>query len=418
MAQRNPSRRAYLVAAETYEVLGDARTASAWRRRAQTHRELMMILGIETSCDETSVALLERDGSVRVNLIASQIERHQPFGGVVPEIASREHLQHLFPLVERALGDAKRGVERRRVDRRHRRTGTHRRAARRRRRRAGSRVRTRHPARAGQSSRRAHLLAVPAEAKGAATAAAGAVSVARHLRRPFVDLRRARRATCAQINRTRDDAIGETFDKVAKFIGLPYPGGPQIEKHARAGTADPKRFPFPVPQFKEESLDFSYSRDQGRRDPPRARARRSASDGDPQPLADFCATFQDALIAQLFDRLETVWSRLEAPKPTEVAIAGGVAANGVLRERIAGVGRAKRGVIVRLPEKRYCTDNAAMIAFAGLQKGTPPIRAVSPPGHESLESRPVRRNLSRRVVRPHMRRTNDERHETESPTSS
>ena len=70
-----------------------------------------MILGIETSCDETSVALLERDGTVRVNLITSQIDRHQPFGGVVPEIASREHLQHLFPLVERALDDAQCGVE-------------------------------------------------------------------------------------------------------------------------------------------------------------------------------------------------------------------------------------------------------------------------------------------------------------------
>src|ERR1051326_4959830 len=171
------------------------------------------------------------------------------------------------------------------------------------------------------------------------------------------------------LNRTRDDAIGETFDKVAKFIGLPYPGGPQIEKHAREGAADPRRFPFPLPQFKDDSADFSYSGI-------KAAAIRLArehdirSDGDAQLLADFCATFQDALFAQLFDRLETIWSRLRVsrePMPSELAIAGGVAANGVLRERMAEWGK-DRGVIVRLPEKRYCTDNAAMIAFAGLQR--------------------------------------------------
>jgi len=173
------------------------------------------------------------------------------------------------------------------------------------------------------------------------------------------------------LNRTRDDAIGETFDKVAKFIGLPYPGGPQIEKHARAGVADPRRFSFPIPQFKEESLDFSYSG-------VKASAIRFAreygvrADADPQLIADFCATFQDALIAQLFDRLDAVWARMRASRevmPGEVAVAGGVAANGVLRERMQKWGDG-HSVIVRLPEKAYCTDNAAMIAFAGLQKAS------------------------------------------------
>jgi N6-L-threonylcarbamoyladenine synthase len=168
------------------------------------------------------------------------------------------------------------------------------------------------------------------------------------------------------LNRTRDDAIGETFDKVAKFIGLPYPGGPQIEKFGRQGTADPRRFPFSLPQFKEESLDFSYSGI-------KAGAIRLAREhdiragGDAQSLADFCATFQDALIAQLFDRLDAVWRHFGDDKPSELAIAGGVAANGVLRERIVRWGN-ERGLIVRLPEKRYCTDNAAMIGFAALQR--------------------------------------------------
>ncbi|HEX7151529.1 MAG TPA: tRNA (adenosine(37)-N6)-threonylcarbamoyltransferase complex transferase subunit TsaD [Thermoanaerobaculia bacterium] len=334
-----------------------------------------MILGIETSCDETSVALLGDDGSVRVNLIASQIERHQPFGGVVPEIASREHLQHLFPLAERAVADA--GATWGDVD---------------------AIAVTSGPGLIGA------LLVGVAGAQGLAYGLGIPIVPVNHLEghifSPFLKKEGAsmplperflslvisgghssiydvRHQDVRPLNRTRDDAIGETFDKVAKFIGLPYPGGPQIEKHARLGTADPRRFPFPVPQFKDESLDFSYSGI-------KAGAIRLAREhgvsvnGDAQLLADFCATFQNALLAQLFDRLDTLWPRLEAPKPTEVAIAGGVAANGVLRERMLAWGES-RGVIVRLPEKQYCTDNAAMIAFAGLQKGerTDPRRVVA-----------------------------------------
>lgn len=324
-----------------------------------------MILGIETSCDETSVALLERDGSVRVNLIASQIARHQPFGGVVPEIASREHLEHLFPLVDRALHDAEVTFDQVR-----------------------SIAVTSGPGLIGA------LLVGVAGAQGLAYGLGIPLISVNHLEghiySPYLNLQGpatdlperflslvisgghsalydVRGKSIRQINRTRDDAIGETFDKVAKFIGLPYPGGPQIEKHARAGTADPKRFPFPVPQFREESLDFSYS---GIKAGAIRLAREHAvhADGDPATLASFCATFQDALFAQLFDRMDSVWSRLEEPKPAEVAMAGGVAANGVLRERIHEWGRT-RGVLVRVPEKRYCTDNAAMIGFAGLRKG-------------------------------------------------
>jgi tRNA N6-adenosine threonylcarbamoyltransferase len=326
-----------------------------------------MILGIETSCDETSVALLERDGKVRVNLIASQIERHQPFGGVVPEIASREHLQHLFPLVSRALGDA--NAEWRDVD---------------------SIAVTAGPGLIGA------LLVGVAGAQGLAYGLGIPIVPVNHLEghiySPYLQregsaiplperflslvisgghsaIYDVRGRSVAQINRTRDDAIGETFDKVAKFIGLPYPGGPQIEKHAREGKADPSRFPFPIPQFKDDSLDFSYSGIKAAAIR-LARENNVRIDGDASTLANFCATFQDALIAQLFDRLETVWSRIDAPRPAEVAIAGGVAANGVLRERVLAWGEA-HGLLVRLPEKRYCTDNAAMIAFAGLQKGSP-----------------------------------------------
>jgi N6-L-threonylcarbamoyladenine synthase len=324
-----------------------------------------MILGIETSCDETSVALLERDGSVHVNLIASQIDRHQPFGGVVPEIASREHLQHLFPLVERALGDSGRAWSD--VD---------------------SIAVTSGPGLIGA------LLVGVAGAQGLAYGRGIPLVSVNHLEghifSPYLQkegpalplperflslvvsgghssIYDVRGGNVRMLNRTRDDAVGETFDKVAKFIGLPYPGGPEVEKRGREGKADRKRFPFPVPQFRDGSLDFSYSGI-------KAGAIRLAREhgvsvaGDQQLLADFCATFQDALIAQLFDRLETLWQSLEQPRPTEVALAGGVAANGVLRERMLAWGE-HNGVVVRVPEKRYCTDNAAMIAFAGLQKG-------------------------------------------------
>jgi N6-L-threonylcarbamoyladenine synthase len=326
-----------------------------------------MILGIETSCDETSVAVLTRDGNVLSNLIASQIERHQPFGGVVPEIASREHLQHLFPLVTRAVADAGHALED--VD---------------------AIAVTAGPGLIGA------LLVGVAGAQGIAYGLGIPLVAVNHLEghifspylqkdgpatpRPerFLSLvisgghssiYDVRGRDVVMLNRTRDDAIGETFDKVAKFIGLPYPGGPQIEKHANAGHADPRRFPITLPQFKDESADFSYSGI-------KAAAIRLAREhkihvsGDAQALADFCATFQDVLFAQLFDRLEVVWNRLGEPRVTELAMAGGVAANGTLRARIAEWGRAK-GVIVRLPEKRYCTDNAAMIAFAALQKGEP-----------------------------------------------
>jgi len=329
----------------------------------------MYILGIETSCDETSVALLRTDGEVRCNLIASQIARHQPFGGVVPEIASREHLVHLFPLLEEALresGASWNEVETIAVT-------------------------------AGPGLIGALLVGVSA-AQGLSYALGIPLVAVNHLEghlfSPFLSASGAAiplpprflsivisgghssiydvvtaegRLEIEMLNRTRDDAIGETFDKVAKFVGLPYPGGPQVERLARAGKADRKRFPFPVPQFKESSVDFSFS---GLKAAAIRWARQYRVGEDQAALADFCATFQDALFEQLFSRLDTIWQQIRRsapPRPREIALAGGVAANGVLRERMQAWGR-QHDVMVRLPEKRFCTDNAAMIAFAGLQR--------------------------------------------------
>ena len=339
-----------------------------------------MILGIETSCDETSVALLDRSGAVRANLIASQIERHRPFGGVVPEIASREHLQHLFPIVEQALRESSTSWEE-----------------------LESIAVTASPGLIGA------LLVGVAGAQGIAYGLGIPVIPVNHLQGHIFSPYLQRNASPAiplpprflslvisgghssiydvvcgseqpvitMINRTRDDAIGETFDKVAKFIGLPYPGGPQIEKHADQGTIDTRRFPFPVPQFKDESLDFSYSGIKAGAIR-LAREHQITLDGDPQRFADFCATFQKALFAQLFDRLDAVWEKSGTNRPTEIALAGGVAANGTLRAKMMRWG-TDRGVTVRLPEKIYCTDNAAMIAFAGLLVGveSDPRRVVA-----------------------------------------
>lgn len=332
-----------------------------------------MILGIETSCDETSVALLRDDGRVVVDHIASQIERHRPFGGVVPEIASREHLAHLFPLLRRTVGEGGGGWDE-----------------------VTAIAVTSGPGLIGA------LLVGVAGAQGLAYGLGKRVIPVNHLEghifSPYLQkdapalprpgrflalvisgghsaIYDVRGASIEMLNRTRDDAIGETFDKVAKFLGLPYPGGPQVERLARLGHADPSRFVFPLPQFKDESLDFSYSG-------LKAAAIRMAREREihvahgEETAADFCATFQDALFAQLFDRLDAMWNRMSAQPdpPTELAMAGGVAANGILRERMLAWG-GRRGVTIRLPEKRYCTDNGAMIAFAAMQ---PHARALDP----------------------------------------
>lgn len=328
----------------------------------------MWMLGIETSCDETSVAVLRDDGTVTSNLIASQIARHQPFGGVVPEIASREHLQHLMPLMEQALSGA--GVKLADL---------------------GAVSVTSGPGLIGA------LLVGVAAAQGLAYGLRIPLVPVNHLaghafsgylqpegpalplpprflslvvsggHSSVYDVRKENgAATVTMLNRTRDDAAGEIFDKVAKVLGLSYPGGPHIDRLSQHG--DPERFRFPIPQFKDDSADFSFSglkatairvaREQGL-------ANSAATES--QELSDFCASFQKAIGDQILDRLTRLWT--QGPEcPAELCFAGGVAANNSLRARVAEW-CAVRGVTPRIAQRRYCTDNAAMIAFAGLQKG-------------------------------------------------
>ena len=326
------------------------------------HTFSMNILGIETSCDETSVALIDGEGSVRSNLIATQIARHRPFGGVVPEIASREHLDHLMPVLSEALHGA--GCALADVD---------------------AIAVTAGPGLIGA------LLVGVAAAQGLSYALKKPLAAVNHLEghvySPFLRSEGAaiprpqsfwsvvvsgghssvydvRGGEVRILNKTRDDAAGEVLDKVAKVLRLPYPGGPEIDRLARDGNAE--AFKFPLPRMKNESNDFSFS---GLKSTAIRMARAAGLDQDGAQLNDFAAAFQRAVVAQIFDRLGSLWDACGASdRPTEIALAGGVAANSLLRSEMERWG-SERGLAVRIPEKIFCTDNAAMIAFAALNRG-------------------------------------------------
>lgn len=324
------------------------------------------ILGIETSCDETSVAIIDGEGAVRANLIASQIARHRPFGGVVPEIASREHLEHLQPLLHETLRVA--GLSLRDIS---------------------AIAVTNGPGLIGA------LLVGVAAAQGLGYALGLPLAATNHLEghifSPYLrsegaaierpsrfwsivvsgghssvyDVeRRVDGAVIRMLNKTRDDAAGEVLDKVAKVLGMPYPGGPEIERAASSGNEN--KYAFQLARMKNDSLDFSFS---GLKSMAIRAAREDGVSvgGEAGALSDFAASFQRAVIDQIIDRLERLWNS-GVTRPDELALAGGVAANAALRERLTRWA-GERGLTMRLPEKIFCTDNAAMIAFAALNRG-------------------------------------------------
>ncbi len=325
----------------------------------------MLILGIETSCDDTSVALLEYQSGnqldIRANLIASQIEAHQLFGGVVPEIASRAHLETLNPLLETLWQQT--GVSPRDVDL----IGV-----------------TSGPGLAGA------LLVGVAAGKSLGYALKKPVHAVNHveghiasawLEKPDLKLPMLALVVSGghtdlilvrdfgdfeRLGRTRDDAVGEAFDKVARAIGLGLPGGPNLEIAARKG--DPKAFRFGRSNL-EPSFDFSYS---GLKT-----AASQAFKKEPDRQNDIAASFQFAAIAQL---KKQVGRAIEQFSPTTLGVCGGVAANGVLRAELMAICEQK-GVDCVVPDKVLCTDNAAMIAAAAFFRA----RGEGFPGFE-LES--------------------------------
>jgi N6-L-threonylcarbamoyladenine synthase len=318
------------------------------------------VLGIESSCDETAAAVVRDDGVVLSDAVASQIDLHARFGGIVPEVASRAHLRSVVPVVERALAPLTGGLDH--VD---------------------AIAVTRGPGLVGALHVGVQLGKALALARGVPLVGVDhlvAHLLAVFLRRgpgdaappafPFVALLASGGHTAVYevrsptdvelLGQTRDDAAGEAFDKVAKLLGLGYPGGPVVDRLARRG--DPRAFPLPQPRIgRRGSLELSFS---GLKT---AVAQHVARHGVPQgeqALADFCASFQHVVVRSLVD---TALAACAQRGCSRLVLAGGVAANRGLRERAATEGAA-RGVEVFVPPPASCTDNGAMIAYAGAMR--------------------------------------------------
>jgi N6-L-threonylcarbamoyladenine synthase len=318
----------------------------------------MKILGIESSCDETAAAVVTDDGRVLSEVVHSQVSLHAEHGGVVPELASRDHLRNVAPVVSEALTRA--GALLHDID---------------------AVAVTHRPGLVGA------LLVGVQVAKGLAWAAGKPLVGVDHLmghilsiflvrgdaapeaspEYPFIALLVSgghtalyrvdapRPDAIAELGATRDDAAGEAFDKVGKLLGLGYPGGPVIDRLAREGDAT--AVPLPSPMARKDSLEFSFS---GLKTEVAAWVRR---EGRPegQRLRDVCASFQATVTTTLAKKLVRAAEIENVPR---VVIGGGVAANRELRERVVALARA-RGVEAFVPEVASCTDNAAMIAYAG-----------------------------------------------------
>ena len=324
----------------------------------------MNVLAIETSCDETAAAVL-RDGgrTLASNVVHTQIEDHAPYGGVVPEIAGRRHVQTIRPVVERALADA--GLEVGDVD--------------------GIAV-TAGPGLIGS------LLVGVSFAKGLAEALGvpllGVHHLEGHVVAPLLDHREDEVFPCLALvvsgghtalydaprfgeyrtlGRTLDDAAGEAFDKVARLLGLGYPGGPAIDRAAKEG--DVTSFALPRPAL-GKGLDFSFS---GLKTAVSLAVDEVGDDLETR-VPDLAASFQEAvvdvLVAKTVGALEALTTgdlATGGPAPGRVVLTGGVAANRRLRARLAEAG-TEHGFELLVPPPKFCTDNAAMVGAAGARR--------------------------------------------------
>ena len=314
----------------------------------------MLVLGIETSCDETAVGIVEDRLHLRADVVASQVALHARFGGVVPEVAARAHLDAILPTIDRALTDA--GVRLPDLD---------------------AIAVTRGPGLAGA------LLVGVAAAKGLALATDLPLIGVNHLRAhlevaqlehgdldvsdgPVVALvvsgghtsiiALAPDGTMRELGATLDDAAGEAFDKIARYLGLGFPGGPAIDRAARTGRADAHDFPRPM--LDEPGYDLSLS---GLKSAVVRELDRLDAAGTPVHLPDVAASFQEAIVDVQVTKTMRAAADLGAPT---VLLAGGVAANSRLRERFDAACRAA-GVRFVVPSPRLCTDNGAMVAASG-----------------------------------------------------
>ncbi|MFN2614314.1 MAG: tRNA (adenosine(37)-N6)-threonylcarbamoyltransferase complex transferase subunit TsaD [Actinomycetota bacterium] len=314
----------------------------------------MIVLGIETSCDETGVGIIA-DGITKANVIRSQIDMHARFGGVVPEIASREHVVALQPAIEQALLDASMSV--RDLDGVAATTGPGL---------AGALM-------TGVAAGKALALALDVPFIGVNHLDGHIEAAFLHepsLEPPLIALLVSGGHTMIVLSRARgsfevlgstmDDAAGEAFDKVARFMGLGFPGGPIIDRLAAEG--DPRAIAFPR-ALRDESYDFSYS---GLKTAVIRWLREQQVRGNDVEPADVAASFQEAIVDTLVDK--TVRAARDRGVPSIIA-AGGVAANSRLRARLKSAGEAA-GARVVIPPLSLCTDNGAMIAAAGARRLT------------------------------------------------
>ncbi len=311
----------------------------------------MLVLGIETSCDETAVGIVEDRLHLRADVVASQVDLHARYGGVVPEVAARAHLEALLPTIERALAEA--GVRPGDLD---------------------AIAVTHGPGLAGP------LLVGVSAAKGLALGLDLPLVPVNHLRAhvevaqlehgeldgPLVALvvsgghtsivARDAAGGMRELGATLDDAAGEAFDKVARYLGLGFPGGPAIDAAARTGRPDALRLPRPMLDAPGYDLSLSGLKTA------LVRALEAAdAAGTTPPIADVAASFQEAVVDVQVAKAMRAVADLGAPT---LVVAGGVAANSRLRERIAAA-CAAAGVRAVVPSPRLCTDNGAMVAAAG-----------------------------------------------------
>ncbi len=308
-----------------------------------------LTLGIETSCDETAVAVLEGANRLQSNVIASQVELHAPYGGIVPELASRRHLEVIQPILDRALAEAGIGLSEVTAVAVTQGPGL-----------VGSLLVGVSVAKAIAYARRLPLVGVN-HLEGHIAAALLTFPA---LGYPFLALvvsgghthlyHVPAECTYELLGRTRDDAAGEAFDKVAKLLALGYPGGPLIEREAREGN--PAAIRFPRASFSNGGLDFSFS---GLKTAVvhHLRGRKA-----PAERKDICASFQQAAVDMLTGRVMQAARDLGV---RSVVVAGGVACNGSLRRELLAEAEAD-GIQLCMPPPALCTDNAAMIAAAGV----------------------------------------------------
>jgi N6-L-threonylcarbamoyladenine synthase len=341
----------------------------------------MLVLGIETTCDETAAAVVHRGedgrGEILSNVVLSQTAEHQPYGGVVPEIAARAHVEAIDHIIAQAMRDAKLSFT---------------------------------------SLDGVAAAAGPGLIGGVIVGLTTAKSIALVAEKPLIAVNhleahaltaRLTDATAfpyclflasgghtqivavldvgqyVRLGTTIDDAIGEAFDKTAKLLGLPYPGGPEVEREAANG--EPDRFILPRPMLGRAEPDFSLS---GLKTALRLEAEKVVPLSD-KDVADLCAAFQNAVADVVTDRLHA-GLRLFREKfggPTALVAAGGVAVNQTIRRALGRVA-AEQGTVLVAPPPELCTDNGAMIAWAGaerLARGLTDTLDVSPRARWPLE---------------------------------